>query len=208
MESKMRKILVLFLSAFVFVACGDTSDSESVEEDNHVNESESDIDNNDDAEEDEDLGSEGAYEYTSDINQITKDNRFQGGAGTIAEMIETDEVIADNENFKLTAVRRIKMVELYQIYQLELENKSGHELYIRIVKAEADGNDQTGHTYMDLSSDISLDEDDIEYITITVDRLDGEHVTYDELKLNLEVISYGEENYAEVIDEPEIILEY
>lgn len=128
----MRKGLVMLLLIFMLAACSSAENPNSTEESSSVNEPSMESDSNNDAENGVDTeNNEGEYEFTYDITEITNDDRFLPVGGMIEELIEFDEVIADNEHFRASLVRYIFFVDsLTYAYLLEIENKEDHEINI------------------------------------------------------------------------------
>lgn len=194
----------------MLAACNNTEHSNSAEVNSSVNEPHVESVSNDEAENRGDKEkSEGEYEFTYDITEITNDDRFIPLAGTIEEMIEFNETITDNEHFRANLVRYIFLVDsLTYAYQLEIENKLDRDINIKIINALADGNDTTEITYIDYGKDAYLDEGETVYETLYITALEEEITSLDELKVEFEVTDLSPNNLYDKLGVHEVVFDF
>lgn len=190
----MRSLLLL-LTILTLAACtsaGDPSKNDELENntENNANNSEE-------------------YEFTNDISSYTKDDRFIPMDGHISQMIERDDTIADNEHFTINAVRTIKMVDDFQLFQVQMINTGEHEATFEITKAEIDGKDVTDKIQLDYNKDVTITPNEIKNLTIYIRQSKEENQAYDQLKATIKVTTYDEEaDLHEEAGEYEAIFEY
>jgi len=134
---------------------------------------------------------------------ITGDDRFIGLGGTIIHMDELDEVIEENDIFKLSAIRQMIFSEDYYLYQLEFELKIEDSVTVAITKAEVDGTDVTHLVMIDYGQILYIEDFETEYITIYFHNFEDAVSTVDDLKIQVEVSNSGD---YETIGEFEIVL--
>src|SRR5690625_1100611 len=194
----MRSLLLL-LTILTLAACtsaGDPSKNDEVENNNE---------NNVNTEE----NTSEEYEFTNDISSYTKDDRFIPMDGHISQMIERDDTIADNEHFTINAVRTIKMVDDFQLFQVQMINTGEHEATFEITKAEIDGKDVTDKIQLDYNRDVTITPNEIKNLTIYIRQSKEENQAYDQLKATIKVTTYDEEaDLHEEAGEYEAIFEY
>lgn len=209
----MRKLLgVLFLS-LLLVACGGGDDASEPDDTDVTEESATETESDDDQGESTDTddsdepvaSATGEYERVHDITEITGDDRFIGLGGTIIHMDELDEVIEENDIFKLSAIRQIIFSEDYYIYQLEFELKIEDSVTVAVTDAEVDGTDVTHLVMIDYGQTLGTENFETDYITIYFHNFEDAVSQVDDLKVQLEVSKSGE---YETIGESEIVLEF
>lgn len=212
----MRKVFVLLFFIIFLAACNSAGNSNSAEDKNAVNESnqtESNSNNDVESEVDEDDGNvmEGEDEsgFTYDITEITGDDRFMPLSGNVEELIEFDEVIADNEHFRVTLVRYIFLSDsLTFAYQLEIENKLDREINLEIINSLADGVDRIEVTSLITGNSAYLLENETVYETLIVFGFEEEITKIDELKVEFEVKDMSPEANYDILGAHEIVIDF